>query len=113
MTQEAWIGMLLAIAIVFGVRGSWRLTSRYNDATQGEGRLTTDERLLLGIVVAVAWFLTALAVYLGVLSLRRMLGFEPLPFSPIVTTALSFIALLIPAILDLVITRIARGRGRA
>lgn len=110
MTEQAWIAILLLIAVVFGVRGSFRLTTRYQAAVRGEDRLVNGERLLLGVIVIVAWFLTGLAIYLGVLSLRRLIGFEPLAFTAQITTALSFVALLIPAGLDLVVERIARGR---
>lgn len=112
MSQNLYVAVLLLIAVTLGLRGSIRLTSRFRDATAGEGRLTNGERLLLGSLVAVAWFLTVVAVYLGVLSFRRLVGLEPLAFTAPITTVFAMVILLIPAGLDLVVERIAKGRGR-
>lgn len=111
MSEGAYYVILLAIASVFGLRGSWRLTQRFRAVAFGEGRLTPSERLLLGTLVAIAWFLTTVAVYLGVLSVRRLLGMEPLGFTAPITAVLAMMILLIPAAIDVVVTHIASGRS--
>ena len=54
MSPEMYAAILLLIAIIFGLRGSVRLTSRFRAATAGEGRLVNGEKLLLGTLVTPA-----------------------------------------------------------
>lgn len=110
MTDDTWFAILLGLAAVLGIRGSWRLFRRYRAASRGEDQLTPSERLLLGSIVGVAWFLTVVAIYLGVLSIRRLLGYEPLTFTAPITAIVAMLILLIPAALDLVVDWIAKGK---
>lgn len=93
------------IAFILGVRGSVRLTRRYHDVTP---ELVEGERLILAAFVVVSWLITLVAGYLIAVTARRLLGFQPLEWTPLVTLLLASLVLLIPAGLDLVVARVAR-----
>lgn len=102
------IGILL-IGLVFGLRGSRRLTRRYRAARP---LVSGQDALLLVGIVTVAWGIVIFAVYIGILSVRRLLGFEPLDWTPPLTAAFATIALFIPTFLDAVVSRVARTARR-
>lgn len=109
MSEQAFYLVLFAVTAILGYRGSFRLTRRFRLAAGGStDRMTYNERLLLGSIVVVAWVVTIAATYLGVLSIRRVLGFESVAFLAPVSILVAMGVLLIPAGLDLVIERIAR-----
>lgn len=96
----------IAIAAVVGVRSSVRLAFRY----RGVAPLlaTWRERLMLGTFVAVAWTITVVALWIGFLTIRRLLGFQVLPGTPPVTGLMVIVVLFIPTLLDIVVTKIAK-----
>lgn len=96
---------LFVIVGVLGIRGSWRLTRRYHDVSP---QLVERERLILLAFVIVAWLVTVAAAYFGFLTVRRLLGFEPLPELAPVSALVAFGVFMIPAFLDAVVDRVAR-----
>lgn len=105
MNEGTWYLALFVIVGVLGIRGSWRLTRRYHDVSS---QLVDRERLILLAFVIVAWLITVAAAYFGFLTVRRMLGFEPLPELAPVSAVIAFGIFLIPAFLDAVVDRVAR-----
>lgn len=108
MSEVAFYVILFVISGALGYRGSIRLTRRYRAAIRGDDGFTELERMLFGALVATSWIVTAAATYLGILSIRRLLGFESLVFLAPVSIAISMAVLLIPAGLDYVVEHIAR-----
>lgn len=98
------LGVFL-IGLALGLRGSIRLTSRLRSAWPV---MDWRERLLLTAIVVVVWTVTAFALYIGFMSLRRALGYAPLDWAPIVGAIFAGAVLYIPAFLDLVVDRVAR-----
>lgn len=93
------------VAFALGLRGSVRLTRRYRAVRP---LLAKHEREILLAFVVVAWLITSGAGYFGYLSARRLLGFGPLDWTPIVSVLLASAVLLIPAFLDHIVSRVAR-----
>lgn len=107
---SAYLGVgILLIGLAFGLRGSLRLTRRYRAARP---LITSQDALLLVGIVAVAWGIVIFALYIGVLSVRRLLGFAPLDWTPLVTAGFATAALFIPTFLDAVVSRVARSIRR-
>jgi len=105
-TVEPWVyAVLFGIVAILGVRGSWRLTSRYMFVNS---QLDDRETLILRAVVIVAWTITIAALYFGFLAVRRLLGYEPLPELVPVSAVIAIGVLLIPAFLDYIVERVAR-----
>lgn len=98
-----WIvGVTLAFvgAFLLGVRATWRLWKRWRH---------DPERLLLFALFAAALVITVTAGWVGFLSVRRLLGFEPISWSPVVTTVLAIVLVFLPEFLERVVDRIERG----
>lgn len=73
----------------------------------------TDHRnMILDAIFVVSLVVTLAAGYFGFLSLRRVWGFEPLPWTPIAGLVVSTTVLLIPPFLVWIVRRIQKG-GRA
>lgn len=106
MTEIVYV-LMFVIASVLGLRGSVRVTRRFR-AASANNAMTAPERLLLGVLVVVCWTITAAALYLGFLSVRRLLGFEALGFLAPVSFVVALGVLLLPAAIDAVITKIAK-----
>lgn len=94
-----------AIAFVLGLRGSVRLSRRYHDVS---ALLVPRERLILGSFVAVAWVITLAGGWFVATSARRLLGFEPLDWTPLASLLVASVVLFIPAGLDFIVDRVAR-----
>lgn len=107
MSEQLLYVLIFAGASIAGVRGSLRLTRRYRKASEN-GAMTDSERLLLGSLVVTAWIVTIAALYLGFLSVRRMLGYDALPALAPVSFLISVAVLVIPTGLDFVIDKIAK-----
>lgn len=104
--SDAWIFILLgACAFILGLRGSIRLSRRYVDVRT---LLVDRERLFLLSLVWVSWVITFAGGFFVLLSARRVIGLEPLPFSPILSILVAATILFIPAGLDQVVSRVAR-----
>lgn len=97
--------VLFGIAAILGLRGSWRLTARY---TAVHSQLDDRETLILRAVVVVSWVITIAVLYFGFLTIRRLLGFAPLPELIPVSAIVATGVLLIPAFLDYIVDRVAR-----
>jgi hypothetical protein len=97
----------LAVVVAFaaGVRSTWRLWRRYADASP---ILDARERLLLRSFVIVSVLITAAAGFYGFLAARRLMGYEPLEWVPLVSVIIAIAVLLIPVGLDAAITRIVK-----
>jgi hypothetical protein len=100
--------LALVIAAGLGIRSSVRMTRRYRALVKDGLLQDALQRLILGTFVFVAWTITVGALYIGALSVRRILGFTPIAQLAPVTTLVAIAILLIPAVLDLVVTRIER-----
>lgn len=100
-----WFLLLTGVAFLAGLRGSWRLTRRYRDVSP---QLLRRERMLLGAIVGVAWLITASAGYFAFFSVRRILGFPPVDWTPAASVAIATAILFIPAGLDYVVGLVAR-----
>lgn len=94
-----------AFAFLFGLRASVRLTRRYRDVSP---LLISRERLILGSFVVVAWSITFAAGFFDGLSARRLLGFDPIQWTPFVSILVASAILFIPVGLDMVVSRVAR-----
>ena len=103
---EPWVyAVLFGIVAILGLRGSWRLSARYRFV---HGQLDYREGLILLAIVVVSWTITVAALYFGFLSVRRLLGYEPLPELVPVSVVIATGVLLVPAFLDYVVTRVSR-----
>lgn len=104
--METWVYVVLfGIAAVLGLRGSVRLTRRFLAVS---AELHASEQLLLGVLLFISWSITLAAGYFGILSLRRLAGFDALPGLVPVSALIATAILYIPVILDIVVERIAR-----
>lgn len=104
--SEAYVyAFLFLVVAVLGIRGSWRLTSRYRAI---KSQLIARERWILLAIVIVAWAVTFAALYFGGLTMRRLVGFEALPQLAPASALIATGILLIPAFLDWVVEQVAR-----
>lgn len=109
MSGDIVFALLILPAVIVGLRGSIRLTIRFRRTSP---QLVALERLLLGTLVAVAWLITTVGAWLVYASSRRIMGLAPLPGGALITLVGAEAILFIPGALDLVVTWIARSRGR-
>jgi uncharacterized membrane protein len=93
------IAAVFALAAVLGVRSTFRLLRIVRPADH-------DRRTILNLLTLIAGTITLAALYFGVMSVRRLLGFEAFPWAPTVSVLLSATVLLIPVGIDLVVERI-------
>lgn len=105
MTDAAFYAILLGITTVLGLRGSIRLTRRYLGV---RGELVDRERWILLAFVIVSWAVTVAAMWFGWLTVRRLLGFAPVPETAAIGALIATVVMLIPAFLDWVVERVAR-----
>lgn len=104
--SDLWVFIAFGVvALVLGIRGSVRLTTRYRDVA---AVLVPRERLLLLALVVVAWTITIAAAYFMWLGVRRLAGEPPFEWSPLTSTLVASVILFIPAFLDYVVERVAR-----
>jgi uncharacterized membrane protein len=117
MTSDWLLTVVVAagviISVPFAVRATWRLWRLWR---HDEGR-----SLLLLAFWVVALIVTTAGIWIGFLSVRRLIGFEALDWSPFITGVLVVLVLQIPMILDGLVQRVAHrpnesdniGRGPA
>ena len=106
MTSEPWVyAVLFGVVAILGVRGSWRLTARYR-AVRDE--LDVRERPVLVAFVITSWVITFAALYFGFTAVRRLLGLEAMGELQALSAIIATVVLLIPAVLDYVVDRVAR-----
>lgn len=106
MTIDMLFALGVIIAFLSGTRSTWRLWRRYTSARVV--LLEPRERLILRSFVIVSVMITVAAGYFGFVALRRMLGYDPLDWTPTVSVLLAIVILFIPTMLDLVVARVAR-----
>lgn len=96
--DAAVIGFL--IAAVLGIRATVRLWQTYVDAG---GR-----HVILLAFAVIATLITIVATMVGLISLRRILGYDPLPWTPPLLIIGAGVIFLIPAGLEWLVAYIAR-----
>lgn len=93
--------VIAVIAFVRGLRATVRLWRLYFT----DGKTRQEEVLLAFALISTA--ITVTAGWFGFLSIRRVAGFDALPWSPLIGIVLASMILLIPEALDRLIDRIA------
>jgi len=98
--------MLAVLVLVFtfglGIRSTWRLRRIHHSEKPPRNRITAAfYRTALTITLAAGFF--------GLLSARRVLGFETIPGISIVSLLISSVVLLIPLFLDLSVQNIRKA----
>ena len=102
-----WIFLLvLGVAFVLGVRSTFRLWALYRRVSP---TLPDKRRLILQSYVVVSAVVTLAAGYFGALSTRRILGYDPMPATALVSLAIATVVLFVPLYLDQVIRTIQEG----
>ena len=105
MTSAHAFAAVALIAFVLGLRGSVRLSQRYRAVSP---LLLEHEREILLAFVIVAWLVTVAAGFFGLIAARRLIGYAPLEWTPLVQVLLASAVLLIPVFLDHIVSRVAR-----
>lgn len=101
---EATSIAMLGLAFAGGLRSTirlWRLWRRDEE---------TRRSLILAAFAWIALVITSAAAFFGALAVRRALGFQPFPWSPLVSVVVASIVLFIPIALDWLVDRIASER---
>jgi hypothetical protein len=108
LTPDTLLSLLITAGVVisgpFAIRATWRLWSLWR-ADQGRSLL------LLAFWVA-ALIVTVSGAWVGFLLIRRLLGFDPLDWSPPITGMMTIIVLQVPMILDGLVQRVAHRKDR-
>lgn len=94
--------VVFLIAFLFGLRSTIRLWQRTLGRPGSPG-------LLISAFAIVATIVTVVAGVFGILGIRRMVGFSPLDWTPLLTVIAATAIVVIPEFLDWVVTRIERG----
>lgn len=103
MNVDGWIlALVFAIPAVLGTRATWRLWRIY--LFDGESK---SQVILLSFAI-IATIITIAAVYFGALTVRRVLGFDALDWTPTVSLILASVILLIPTGLERLVAYIGR-----
>lgn len=89
----------ILISIPFAVRATWNLWRLY--------RADTHHSLLLFALAFSAAVVTVTGIWVGLLTVRRLLGFPALEWSPPVTGLLAVIIFWVPVLFDWVVNQIA------
>lgn len=116
MTQDILVGLVLTggvlISAPFAIRATWRLWQLW--------RADKGRSLLLLAFWIVALIVTVAGLWIGFLSVRRLVGYDPLDWAAPITGTMTILVLQIPMILDGLVQRVAHqadkpdniGRGR-
>lgn len=99
--------LLFAIAAFAGARATFRVIRRYRAVSRVVQPLY---RLILFAFVVVCVVITSTAFLLGLLSTRRLLGFESLDWAAPFTWAASIAVLFLPTFIDRVLLIVERGK---
>lgn len=102
---ELLVTGIFLVAFVDGVRSTWHLWREYRATSP----TLTEPRayLVLWAVVVVCVVITVACGYFGFLSLRRLVGFEPIPGISVVSTVIIAGVVMIPRFLKLIVARIS------
>lgn len=102
----AWVYALLFVAaFLVGLRSSIRLTRRYLRIAPS---LRRADRMLPGLLVFIAWSITAAAGWFGGLAVWRLFGNPAVDWSPPVSAGVATLILFMPLVIERVVDRIAR-----
>lgn len=96
--------LVFGIPAALGVRSTWHLWRIV--LFDGESR---SQPLLIGLAL-IATAITAAAIWFGILTARRLLGFEQLPFAAPVSLVIAGLVLLIPAGIEGLVALVGRQR---
>jgi hypothetical protein len=102
--DDAFYAFSFAVAFLLGIRSTYRLTRTYLNI---RGRLPRLRRLALQAFAVVAGSITIAAGWFGFLTVRRILGFEPIDGTQFVGFIIAEFVLLIPLYLDTIVDVIA------
>lgn len=98
MTGDIVVVAVFVLTFLTGIRSTWHLW-RIHRETQPHNRITQA-------FFRTAAIITLAAGFFGFLSVRRWLGFDPIPGAAVVSVAIASAVLLIPLFLDLTVQRI-------
>ena len=108
LTPETLLSLLITAGVVisgpFSIRATWRLWSWW--------RLDHGRSLLLLAFWLAALIVTVSGIWVGFLLIRRLLGFDPLDWSPPITGITTIVVLQVPMILDGLVQRVAHRKDR-
>lgn len=107
MTGQDLFTFGVLVALVLGIRSSLRLTRRYVAARV---MLAGRERAVLRAFVIVAWSITAAAAYFALVALRRIIGADPIAWSPTTSAVVASLILFLPVFLDVTVDRVATAK---
>lgn len=105
--SDAFLTASFLLAFGVGSGATWWLWRRYDRIAP---TLPGRERLVLQAFVVVSLVITAVAGYLGFLSLRRLAGLPPLDWSSIVTYLIAEAILFIPLYLAVIVKLVSEDR---
>jgi len=94
--------LVFGVPAALGVRSTWHLWRIV--LFDGESR---SQGLLIGLAL-IATAITAAALWFGILTARRLLGFDQLPFAAPVSLVIAGLVLLIPAGIEALVSFVAR-----
>jgi flagellar biosynthesis protein FliQ len=102
VSDDNLLGLILTAGVLisapFAIRATWRLWRLW--------RQDHEHSLLLLAFWVVALIVTVAGLWVGFLQVRRLIGYEPLDWSPPITAILTIIVLQIPMILDSLTQRV-------
>lgn len=103
-TETGWLALVFAAVSIVGIRSTWRLWRiwRFDQRSR--------QSLILAAFAIVSLLITIGALWFGILTVRRLLGFESLPELQLGSFIIVVIILLIPAGLERVVARIGSTR---
>lgn len=106
--QEVIVALILTAGVIlsapFAIRATWRLWRLW--------RRDKSRSLILLAFWIVAFIVTIAGLWVGFLSVRRLIGYEPLDWAPPITGILTILVLQIPMILDGLVQRVAHQSDR-
>jgi uncharacterized membrane protein len=108
VSDDNILGIVITLGVVISapiaIRATWRLWRLW--------RLDDERSLLLLAFWVTALIVTAAGLWVGVLQVRRLIGYPPLDWSPPITGVLTIIVLQIPMILDSVTQRVQHNPSK-
>jgi uncharacterized membrane protein YjjB (DUF3815 family) len=103
-----WFELLIVAAFIAAFVLGLRSTLRQYRRWQRRGPFETRNRILL-LLFTICALITAAAGWFGFISARRLIGFEPLPWTPVPSVLIATGIVLIPVLIDAVVTDIEAG----
>lgn len=97
------VAAAILVSVPFALRATWRLWALY--------RADLRRSLILRAIALVSTIVTGAAVWIGILSVRRMLGYDPLDWTAPITGLVVVAVLQVPMILDSLVSRVGKHRS--